>query len=88
MKIDVEGAELSVLKGAQGALRTSRPAIFLSTHSDALRKAAGVSQGYGYACDVLSHDKVNPSEFLARPAPEHADARIAPLRDPGPSSNA
>ena len=70
MKIDVEGAELSVLKGAQGALRTSRPAIFLSTHSDALRGSClEYLRGYGYTCDVLSHDKVNPSEFLARPAP-------------------
>ena len=33
MKIDVEGAELQVLLGAESILRTSRPTIFLATHS-------------------------------------------------------
>jgi FkbM family methyltransferase len=33
MKIDVEGAELQVLLGAGSILRTSRPTIFLATHS-------------------------------------------------------
>ena len=32
MKIDVEGAELSVLKGAESILADNRPTIFLATH--------------------------------------------------------
>lgn len=38
MKIDVEGAELRVLTGAQALLDKSRPTIFLSTHGDEMRE--------------------------------------------------
>lgn len=66
IKIDVEGAELSVLKGAKGTLRKEKPKIFLSTHSDVLRKTClEYLREYGYAYEVLSQDKLNPSEFLA-----------------------
>lgn len=34
LKIDVEGGELDVLKGAEGLLRARKPAILLSTHGD------------------------------------------------------
>jgi FkbM family methyltransferase len=34
IKIDVEGAELDVLKGAAGILRSRRPPVLLSTHGD------------------------------------------------------
>jgi FkbM family methyltransferase len=37
MKIDVEGAELRVLTGAQALLAKSHPKIFLSTHGDQMR---------------------------------------------------
>lgn len=38
IKIDVEGAELDVIIGAEQTLRRSRPVIFLSTHSPELRR--------------------------------------------------
>lgn len=38
MKIDVEGAELLALRGAQRTLATHRPGILLSVHSTALRE--------------------------------------------------
>jgi FkbM family methyltransferase len=66
MKIDVEGAEHSVLRGAQATLRKAKPKIFLSTHSDMLRSSClEYLKGFGYTCEVLSQDKNTPSEFLA-----------------------
>lgn len=38
MKIDVEGAEYSVLQGAQSLLARTHPTIFLSLHSDQMRQ--------------------------------------------------
>lgn len=39
IKIDVEGAELEVLRGAAAILRARKPPILLSTHSDAIKQA-------------------------------------------------
>ena len=39
MKLDVEGAELSVLEGASRTLTRSRPIIFLATHGAELHRA-------------------------------------------------
>jgi FkbM family methyltransferase len=36
MKIDVEGAELAVLKGSQELLRRHKPVVFLTTHGSAV----------------------------------------------------
>ena len=38
MKIDVEGAEVAVLHGAADTLRRSRPKLFLSVHSEELKR--------------------------------------------------
>ena len=38
LKIDVEGAEFSVLKGAVNLLKTHHPVVFLSTHSSEIHK--------------------------------------------------
>lgn len=66
IKIDVERAELSVLRGAQATLRNAKPKLFLSTHSDMLRSTClEYLKGFGYTCEVLSQD--NPrSELLAK----------------------
>jgi len=67
IKIDVEGAELSVLKGAKETLRKSRPKILLSTHSDELRSSClAFLQELGYKQEPLWPTKDNPTEFLAQ----------------------
>ena len=57
IKIDVEGAEWEVLKGAQATLRTAKPRLLLSLHPAALAKVDAtpellldwlVQQGYRY----------------------------------------
>ncbi|MEQ1645315.1 MAG: FkbM family methyltransferase [Pyrinomonadaceae bacterium] len=54
MKIDVEGAEREVFRGAARMFETARPVIFLSTHSDELRAwCLEHLRGLGYAVRPL-----------------------------------
>ena len=53
VKVDVEGAELAVLKGSLKLLREHRPKIFLEAHSAALQTACSellVANGYDIYC--------------------------------------
>jgi FkbM family methyltransferase len=70
LKIDVEGAELQVLEGAQQLLRERRPTILLSTHGRASHEAccrfledagfrvavldSGVAGGFDYLGELLA----------------------------------
>lgn len=66
MKIDVEGAELAVLKGAQNVLRSAKPDIFLSVHSSELRLlCSAYLKDLGYRLEPLDKDKSEPAEFFA-----------------------
>ena len=57
MKIDVEGAELMVLKGAMATLRAHKPVIFAEIHSTQLLAQCGALLGAeGYTIEHLDAD--------------------------------
>jgi FkbM family methyltransferase len=54
VKIDVEGAELSILRGASELLRMKRPELFIEAHSRLLaRECAEAVQRHGYDYHVV-----------------------------------
>jgi len=54
MKIDVEGAEVSVLQGAGRVLTDGSPTVFLATHgSDVHSQSVSLLQSLGYDCRPL-----------------------------------
>ncbi len=57
VKIDCEGAEVEVLKGSETTIRASRPAIFLSTHGEALKQTCfSLLDSWGYVPSCLHGD--------------------------------
>jgi FkbM family methyltransferase len=70
VKIDVEGAEMEVLRGARATLARHRPTIFLSTHgAEVHRESLAFMAGAGYECrPVLGDDVADTSELLCTPA--------------------
>lgn len=69
LKIDVEGAELMVLKGAEKTLRECRPVIFLATHGEQVHKdCCALLRSWGYRLSPLSGGSVETTdEILAEP---------------------
>lgn len=82
VKIDVEGAELSVLRGFSRSLEHHRPALFLEIHS---RKLAKLCQDFlaarGYRLRVL--ETGNPPDFESEPDVCHFVADAEPELHPG-----
>lgn len=70
LKIDVEGAELAVLRGAARVLREARPAILLSTHgADVHRACIGLLREHGYEpTPILGGEVERAPELLCMPA--------------------
>ena len=79
VKIDVQGAEMLVLKGADNILNIAGPALFIELHEDGLRKFdTSVSaildhlSGYGYEAYWLmragAHRNASPAEIHAKVA--------------------
>jgi FkbM family methyltransferase len=57
MKIDVEGAELMVLRGARETIRRTQPLIFAEVHSSALLAECRVLlAAYGYRIESIDRD--------------------------------
>ena len=69
MKIDVEGAEYAVLKGAQALIQKHLPLIFLDTHGrDAHEATIGFLRARGYQFEILDGRPLAESkELVARP---------------------
>lgn len=60
MKIDVEGGELAVLRGAERVLKSARPTIFLATHEEKLHaKCCSYLDRLGYEVIPLDSKTVN-----------------------------
>jgi DNA-binding NarL/FixJ family response regulator len=63
MKIDVEGAEVSVLEGAKTLFSKTKPVIFLSLHGEELKRTCiAILEAYGYTFHQLE-----PMELVAIP---------------------
>lgn len=70
MKIDVEGAELSVLKGGVKILRQYMPTIFLSVHPHHIAESGGSTEelekfiaNMGYIVFDLDGNTARPTEL-------------------------
>jgi Methyltransferase FkbM domain len=70
IKIDVEGAELRVLKGAKSILTQARPSVLLSVHSAELRDAClAYLDALRYQSQPLNARSIElATEFFAKPA--------------------
>ncbi len=65
LKIDVEGAEAAVLRGAAGVLKTHRPVVFLATHGEQVHaECLAVLRNAGYAVSQIGADA---DELIALP---------------------
>ena len=75
VKIDVEGAELSVLKGLSRSLRVQKPAFFIEIHS---RKLAKLCEEFltarGYRVTIV--ETGNPPDFASEPDVCHFVATV------------
>ena len=72
MKVDVEGAELMLLRGAKNLLATHRPKLFMEIHSRELaRDCRAFLEPLGYEIGVVGADR-DVCHFYASPKTERA----------------
>jgi len=71
IKMDVEGAELLVLRGGEATIRTHRPTLFIATHgADVHAACVAWLEEAGFRLDNLDGESVQAcSELLAFPVP-------------------
>jgi FkbM family methyltransferase len=78
MKIDVEGAEELVLKGAARTIQTHKPTIFLATHGPEVHAACcGTLQEWGYRLTPIGGDRLDQTDEVVA---VHPDAPRQPGR--------
>ena len=66
MKIDVEGAEVRVLRGAERTLRSHRPNLYFETHGPELTdRCLEYLKGLGYAVEPMVVEGSGSSYFVA-----------------------
>lgn len=72
LKIDIEGAELLALQGAQSTLMRYCPTIFLATHGAELHaRCCSLLQEFGYVLTSLTDEGIaSTDEFLATGQPQ------------------
>jgi FkbM family methyltransferase len=71
IKIDVEGAEAAVLRGAQNLIGAHRPGILIEVHSPTLAKECeAILQSHGYTVRWLAREK------LSDPGVSHLEATV------------
>ena len=64
MKIDVEGAEPLLLRGAAGLLRERRPKLVVELHGAAVaREVITLLDGFGYACAATVSPRIHASGY-------------------------
>jgi len=72
LKIDVEGAELAVLAGAEKLLADFRPTIFLATHGREIhRRCCDFLWARGYTLSALGSQNLEDSDEIFGLAPEN-----------------
>jgi FkbM family methyltransferase len=65
VKIDVEGAELDVLKGMVKIMKKSKPIIFLSTHSQELcNSCLNLLEPLGYNFELISENRAKTDKEI------------------------
>jgi FkbM family methyltransferase len=73
-KIDVEGFELEVLKGATSLLSTARPTLIMEIHPSQLNLCGGnetslfqLLRGYGYGWEIIDRNPNSLYSIIAKP---------------------
>ncbi len=65
IKIDVEGAEMSVLRGAKSLLSSSHPTIFLATHGyEVHQQSCQFLESLGYCLKAIGAENIQQSDEL------------------------
>lgn len=68
IKIDVEGAEEEVLRGAEGILTDRKPSLVIEVHAlDIEERCIELLGEYGYACDVIDRPTGVMTERRSKP---------------------
>lgn len=68
IKMDIEGAELEALRGAEHCIRTHRPKIFLAVHSQELHKdCVALLSGWSFSIAVSSQLEDGRADLVATP---------------------